>query len=122
MTLTLPLPHPNHLRAVVQYTAIEVHQALESAGFPPELWTVFDAIAGAESSWLPMVIQQGEPYATTGWGTWQITPGNSVPAVGIDRQLLPIAVNARAAKVKYEAQGLDAWTTWRSGRYKLYLR
>jgi Lysozyme like domain len=122
MTLTLPLPHPSHLQAVSQYTAQEIHAALGAAGFDPTLWTVMDAIAGAESSWLPMVIQKGEPYDTTGWGTWQITPGNSEPSIGIDRQILPLLVNAKCAKVKYDAQGLEAWTTWRNGIYEKYVR
>lgn len=81
-----------------------------------------DAIAGAESSWLQNVVQQGQPYCLTGWGTWQITPGDSVPTVGVNQALLPIGINARAAFVKFKSQGLGAWTTWRNGVYKKYLR
>ena len=122
MTLTLPLPDPAHVSAVHQYTSLEVHTALVAAGFPDSLLVIMDAIGGAESSWLPNVIQQGQPYATTGWGTWQITPGDSVPSVGVDRQLLPIEVNARAAHAKWTTQGLDAWTTYRNGVFRRYIR
>jgi len=57
------------------------------------------AIAGAESSY-SNAIQKEQPYATTGWGTWQITPGNSVPSIAVDLALLDLVTNARAALVK----------------------
>lgn len=104
------------------YTQDQVYVALRAAGFPPNLLQTMDAIGGAESSWLIGCIQQGEPYSTTGWGTWQITPGNSEPLVGVDDELLPIRANARAAWLKYKAQGLDAWSTWKNGAYRRYLR
>lgn len=72
-------------------------------------------IAIAESGGTPRVVQQGQPYATTGWGLWQITPGNSEPQAGIDTQLLTAHRNGLAAVAKYNAQGLTAWygdRTW----------
>lgn len=67
------------------------------------------------------VIQQGEPYATTGWGVWQITPGNSEPQYGVNNSLLNLDANARAAAAKLRSQGLGAWTTITSGKYLPYL-
>jgi len=78
------------------------------------------AIAVAESSWTNAV-QKGQPYSTTGWGTWQITPGNSVAEVGVDRDLLDLATNARAAFVKYSERGYLPWVTYTNGKYKEYL-
>lgn len=64
----------------------------------------------------PGAIQQGEAYDgpgsnKTGWGLWQITPGNSVPSAGIDYELLDPLTNAKAAVAKYNAAGGFApWT------------
>jgi hypothetical protein len=104
------------------YTQTEIYAVLSEVGFPRSIWQIMDAIAGAESSWLRNVIQQGQPYAATGWGTWQITPGNSVPTVGVDCALLSLVTNARAALVKWQQQGLHAWSTYNSGKYQEYLR
>lgn len=66
------------------------------------------------------VIQQGQPYGTTGWGVWQITPGNSVPSAGVNNALLNLKTNAEAAAAKLSSQGLGAWTTITSGKYLPY--
>jgi hypothetical protein len=77
------------------------------------------AITGCESSYLPGIIQLGEPYSTTGWGLWQITPGNSVPSeFGSDYQLLDPWNNAEAAVWKFnQAGGFSPWTTYVDGCY-----
>lgn len=80
------------------------------------------AIAFAESSGNPGSIQQGQPYSTTGWGLWQITPGNSEPSVGTDHDLLEPGKNAQAAYLKYKAGGLHQWTTYTSGAYRKFLQ
>jgi hypothetical protein len=70
------------------------------------------------------VIQQGQPYATTGWGLWQITPGDSEPQVGTDNQLLNPQLNAQAAVDKWKAAGesFNPWTTFTSGKYLSFLQ
>jgi hypothetical protein len=78
----------------------------EAAGLPG---ITFSQIAQGESSDQPGAVQKGQPYGTTGWGLWQITPGNSVASVGVDNALLDPITNARAAKVKYDSQGMGAW-------------
>jgi len=78
------------------------------------------AIAHPESSATPGTVQQGQPYATTGWGLWQITPGNSEPSIGVNDALLHPETNARAAAAKLKSQGLGAWTTYTSGAYQPY--
>lgn len=74
------------------------------------LATVMAYITVAESGSNPGAIQQGQPYATTGWGLWQITPGNSESQVNaIDYQLLDPFANAQAAVTKFRGQGITAW-------------
>jgi hypothetical protein len=103
----------------ISYGRDLVRGAAAAAGFDAHLDTMV-AIAGAESSW-SNAIQLGQPYATTGWGCWQITPGNSVPSVAVDLGLLDLYANARAARVKFDTQGLRAWTTYTNGVYRKYL-
>lgn len=69
-------------------------------------------IAQAESGLNPGAIQQGQPYSTTGWGLWQITPGDSQPQAGEDFHLLNPMNNAVAAVGKYRAAG--GWSPWES--------
>jgi len=78
------------------------------------------AIAHPESGANAAAVQQGQPYATTGWGLWQITPGNSEPQFGINQALLNPQKNADAAAAKLKSQGLGAWTTYTGGLYRPY--
>lgn len=75
------------------------------AGGLPAAASLMAQIAMAESGDQPGIVQKGQPYATTGWGLWQITPGNSVPSVGINQALLNPLANARAAVAKFNAAG-----------------
>lgn len=99
-----------------------------AAGGDPSAAATMAAIAYPESGANPASIQAGQPYATTGWGLWQITPGNSVPSVGINNALLDPITNARAAVAKYNASkkargnGFLPWTTYTAGLYKRYLQ
>jgi hypothetical protein len=85
------------------------------------------AITGAESSFLPGIIQPGVDYCDAGsdragWGLWQITCGNEVRAYGTDFQLLDPWNNAEAAVSLYDARGFEPWTTYEDGAYRKYLR
>lgn len=101
------------------YTYAELEGFWTQAGGDPNVAPIMAAIAEAESSG-SNIIQKGQPYSTTGWGLWQITPGNSEPSIGTDNALLNPLTNARAAVAKYKSQGLKAWTTYTSGAYKQY--
>lgn len=83
--------------------------------------TIVVALTMPESGANASAVQQGQPYATTGWGAWQVTPGDSEPQCGIDRALLNLAANACAMAAKLKAQGLAAWTTYRQGLYLPYI-
>ncbi|MGP0028583.1 MAG: DUF4157 domain-containing protein [Streptosporangiaceae bacterium] len=81
------------------------------------------AIAEAESTGSPGAIQQKQTYANTGWGLWQITPGDSVPDVGVDFQLLNPFLNAQAAVRKWKQAGsFHPWTTYNNGIYQKNLQ
>lgn len=103
------------------YSFAQLEAFAIQGGFPSSLAPTMAAIAMAESSG-NNVVQQGQPYSTTGWGLWQITPGNSVPSVGTDQALLNPVANAQAAWAKYQGQGLGAWTTYTSGAYKQFMQ
>jgi hypothetical protein len=94
------------------------------AGGPSSVAETAEAITGAESSFEPGIIQAGQPYSTTGWGLWQITPGDSIPGTyGQDYQLLDPWNNAEGAVNKYDAAGgFTPWTTYVDGAYKNYLQ
>jgi hypothetical protein len=97
------------------------------AGGPSSVAETAAAITGAESSFEPGIIQQGVAYCgagadRAGWGLWQITCGNSVPAYGTDFQVLDPWNNAEAAVSKYDdAGGFSPWSTYTSGAYENYL-
>jgi len=104
-------------------SAQDVAKLWVAAGGPGGQYAnIAQAITGAESARRPSAVQQGQPYSTTGWGLWQITPGNSVPSVGVNQALLIPMNNARAAVYKFHAaDGFSPWTTYESGAYKPYL-
>jgi hypothetical protein len=102
----------------------------ELAGGPDSVAETAAAITGAEAygsetdpseGGNPGAIQPDEPYSTTGWGLWQITPGDSEPDFGIDYQMLDPWDNANAAVQKYDTQGFQAWTTYMDQDYTNFL-
>lgn len=92
-----------------------------AAGGDSSVAPIMAAIAEAESSLDSTIIQSGQPYSTTGYGLWQITPGDSEPQCGSDTGLLNGSANACAAVAKYNQGGLTQWTTYTSGAYKAYM-
>lgn len=86
------------------------------AGWPAGPAVIAVAITEPESGRDASIVQAGQPYATTGWGLWQITPGNSVPQFGINGQLLNPLNNAKAGHWKWaQAGGFSPWTTYENG-------
>lgn len=93
------------------------------AGWPAQDIPPAVAITFPESDGNDQSVQQGEPYADTGWGLWQITPGDSEPQIGTDSALLNPVTNARAALAKFEGAGdsFTPWTTYTGGEYAAYV-
>lgn len=95
-----------------------LEQLAKNAGFSNTLAPVMAAIALAESS--------GNPSSTnpldnggkqTSWGLWQISYGtHQAPANWSDPQ-----TNANLAYQKYLNQGLGAWGSYTSGRYRDFM-
>lgn len=106
-----------------QLSWADVYRVARQAGFSPAAAVIATAITMPESGRYPGIQQSGQPYSTTGWGLWQITPGNSVPSVGVDNALLDPLTNARAAYAKYVGAGnsFRPWTTYVDGAYRAYL-
>jgi hypothetical protein len=86
------------------------------AGGPAGAAKTMAGIAMAESSDQPGAIQKGKPYSQTGWGLWQITPGNSESQVGVDKALLDPLTNAKAALAKYQGMG-NTLRPWANDHY-----
>jgi hypothetical protein len=94
----------------------QVAAAALLGGWTPAQAVIAVSITEPESGRNDTIVQAGQPYATTGWGLWQITPGNSVPQFGINNQLLNAVNNAKAGHFKWaEAGGFSPWTTWVNG-------
>lgn len=86
----------------------------EEGGGPAGVAPTAAAIALAESGGRD-VVQQGQPFAETGWGPWQITPGGP--------QFLNLLTNAREAVAKYKAAGntFRPWTTFEDGAFRQFM-
>jgi hypothetical protein len=105
-----------------QLTFEQVAALAIAGGFPPGPAIIATAITTCESSRDQGAVQAGQPYDTTGWGLWQITPGDSEPQFGINNAMLDGLNNARAAYAKYQAAGgFSPWTTYEDGCYSQYL-
>lgn len=97
-------------------------------GFQGQDAAIAAAVAAAESSGNPLA---HNPNASTGdnsYGLWQVNMlGGMGPErrreFGINRNedLFDPDVNARAAKRIHESQGWNAWSVYKSGKYRDYL-
>lgn len=90
------------------------------AGGSTTLAPLMAAIALAESSGDPTSTNPADDDGKqTSWGLWQISTGNhDEPSPNWSNPL----VNAQLAVAKYNEQGLAAWGTYTSGKYKQYLQ
>lgn len=81
---------------------------------------VMAAIALAESSGNPAAVNRTDNNGRqTSWGLWQISDGtHNMPAANI----LDPNVNAKQAVAKMRTQGLGAWGTYTSGKYRDFLK
>lgn len=105
----------------------EIRSLALGAGFTPDQARIMEAIAMAESSGNSSAHNKVPP--DNSYGLWQI---NMIGALGPERraqlglsrneQLFDPATNARAAKVIFDSQGLGAWSVYRSGAYRQFLR
>lgn len=98
-----------------------VANVLREAGFPEEAIPTMMAIAKAESGWRPEAINTANRNGSVDRGLFQINSihqGNSwYPQNPFD----PLQ-NAKAAFAVYQGQGLNAWSVYKSGKYKEFLQ
>lgn len=78
------------------------------------------AIALAESSGNPAATNPTDNNGRqTSWGLWQVSDGtHNMPRANI----LDPNVNAQAAVAKYKSQGLTAWGTYTSGKFRDFIK
>lgn len=108
-------------------TRDQVRQLLYNAGFKknsPDT-EILVSVAYAESGAEPNAHNNKPPDDS--YGIWQINMRGKLgpdrrKKFGItdNRQLLDPATNAKATKIVYDDQGLDAWTTYKNGEYLKY--
>jgi len=119
--LALPTPASAAPSGTLGFARIEGYWV--AAGGPASKAATAAAIAGAESTYYPGNIQPNQAYSQTGWGLWQITPGNSESQFCVDFRLLDPWNNAEAAVAKFRAAGdsFSPWTTYNDGAYRSFL-
>mgnify|MGYP001288412139 FL=1 len=105
----------------------------EEAGFSPSLSPTMAAIGLAESSGNPMAHNDNLETADNSYGLMQInmidfpyyllgTSRRKEFGIDTNEALFDPLVNMQAAKRIYDTSGLTAWSVYRHGTYKKYLR
>jgi len=100
-------------------TFAQLESVAEQGGFPASMAPLMAAIALAESSGVPTATNPTDNNGKqTSWGLWQISTGtHSEP----NPNWADPVENAKLAYAKYKTQGLWAWGTYTSGKYKQFL-
>lgn len=104
--------------SVTPLNKTQLEQLATNAGFTSSMSGVMAAIALAESGGCPTAtnpIDNGGKQ--TSWGLWQLSDGTHNTPNGWNNP----QVNANMAYQKYKSQGLGAWGTYTTGKYKNYL-
>lgn len=109
-------------------TQQQAYQLALGAGFTPEEAKIMAAIAVGESSLNSSAFNGNASTGDESYGLWQI---NMIGKLGPERramlgiesndQLFDPATNARAAYQIYKMQGFDAWSVYKTGKYKQYV-
>lgn len=106
----------------------QMEALMREGGFSPEISPIMAAIGLAESGGNPYA---HNPNASTGDDSYGLLQVNMLGAMGPERRkafgitsneaLFDPLTNVRAAKKIYDSQGLNAWSVFRSGKYKEHL-
>jgi len=101
------------------YTYSQLEGLWISNGGSAALAPIMAAIALAESSGNAAATNATDNGGTqTSWGLWQISDGTHNQPVS---NILDPNVNAQQAVKKVKSQGLNAWGTYTSGKYKQFM-
>lgn len=102
------------------YSYAQLEAIAKLGGFPDNMLPVMAAIALAESGGNPNAVNLTDNGGRqSSFGLWQISTGTHNPP---DPHWADPVVNARLAFGKYQSQGLGAWGTYTSNRYKSYMQ
>jgi len=111
-----------------KYTQKEMFDLAVTAGFTNEDAKIMSAIGMAESSGDSEALNDNSKTGDLSYGLFQI---NMIGDIGKERkdlfeldnyeQLYNAYTNASAAKKVFDSQGFDAWSVYRSGKYKKFL-
>jgi hypothetical protein len=115
------------------FTFYELKALAEQAGFSPSLSPTMAAIGLAESSGNPMAHNDNLQTGDNSYGLMQInmidfpyyllgTSRRKEFGIDTNEALFDPLVNMKAAKRIYDTSGLTAWSVYRHGTYKKYLR
>lgn len=115
------------------FTFYELKALAEEAGFSPSLSPTMAAIGLAESSGNPHAHNDNLKTADNSYGLMQInmidfpyyqlgTSRRKEFGIDSNEALFDPLVNMKAAKRIYDTSGLTAWSVYRHGTYKKYLR
>ena len=115
------------------FTFYELKALAEEAGFSPALSPTMAAIGLAESSGNPLAHNDNLKTADNSYGLMQInmidfpyyllgTSRRREFGIETNEALFDPFVNMKAAKRIYDTSGLTAWSVYRHGTYKKYLR
>ena len=106
----------------------QMEALMREGGFSPEISPIMAAIGLAESGGNPYA---HNPNASTGDDSYGLLQVNMLGKMGPERrkafgitsnqELFDPLTNVRAAKKIYDSQGLNAWSVFRSGKYKEHL-
>jgi len=115
------------------FTFYELKALAEEAGFSPSLSSTMAAIGLAESSGNPHAHNDNIKTADNSYGLMQInmidfpyyqlgTSRRKEFGIDSNEALFDPLVNMKAAKRIYDTSGLTAWSVYRHGTYKKFLR
>lgn len=101
------------------YTYAQLEGLWISNGGSAALAPIMAAIALAESGGNPLAKNTTDNGGSqTSWGLWQISDGTHNQPVN---NILDPNINASQAVKKVQSQGLSAWGTYTSGKYKQFM-
>ena len=119
---------PINFSGSTQQQLMSAAQLAMQVGFTPEQAKIMAAIAGAESTFRPGVVNDNPATGDLSYGLWQI---NMIGALGPGRRkqfglssnddLKDPLTNAKAAKAIFDSQGFGAWGAYTNGSYNKYL-
>ena len=110
----------------------EINKLALDAGFDKEQAKIMTAISLAESAGKPNAFNDNEKTGDLSYGLWQINMLDKPNfRMGTERRdqfgiedndaLYDPSINAMAAKNIFDKQGFDAWSVYKSGKYKEFL-